>query len=278
MSRRRAPLVAAQSGARVLGRGESRHARRRQGEAARRPRRHARQSRLPVVRRDAARAGAAIIDRPTFAGRSTCLPPQHDMALSLDLIFGVPGQTAALWDADLSQVLAFEPDGIATYGLTYEKGTRLWKQERAGQVQPVGEDIELAFYERAHGSARRSGLRALLNCRTSPNPGGGAGTIRSTGPTTPTTASAWERPSTSTASAPGSNTRDLAGRYVRKAARRTSRPRSRPNGCRRREQGRTGDDRPESAATSRHRADRLPRALSPGSISTPWFPPRWRSC
>jgi oxygen-independent coproporphyrinogen III oxidase len=87
--------------------------------------------------------------RPADVGRSIDLLRNCDLALSLDLIFGVPGQTAAMWDADLSQVLAFEPDGIATYGLTYEKGTRLWKQERAGQVQPVGEDFELAFYERA---------------------------------------------------------------------------------------------------------------------------------
>jgi oxygen-independent coproporphyrinogen-3 oxidase len=87
--------------------------------------------------------------RPADVFRSIDILRKHDIALSLDLIFGVPGQTAALWDADLTQVLALEPDGIATYGLTYEKGTRLWKQERAGQVQPVGEDCELAFYEQA---------------------------------------------------------------------------------------------------------------------------------
>jgi oxygen-independent coproporphyrinogen III oxidase len=87
--------------------------------------------------------------RPADVGRSIDILRKYDIALSLDLIFGVPGQTPEMWDADLSQVLAFEPDGIATYGLTYEKGTRLWKQERAGQVQPVGEDCELVFYERA---------------------------------------------------------------------------------------------------------------------------------
>ena len=87
--------------------------------------------------------------RPADVFRAIDVLRKHDVTLSLDLIFGVPGQTAALWDADLSQVLALAPDGIATYGLTYEKGTRLWKQQRDGQVQPVGEDSELAFYERA---------------------------------------------------------------------------------------------------------------------------------
>jgi oxygen-independent coproporphyrinogen-3 oxidase len=65
---------------------------------------------------------------------------------SLDLIFGVPGQSLDDWHSDVRQVLALEPDHVSTYGLTYEKGTRLWKQKRHGQVQPLEEDDELAMY------------------------------------------------------------------------------------------------------------------------------------
>jgi oxygen-independent coproporphyrinogen-3 oxidase len=50
------------------------------------------------------------------------------------------------WNADLGQVLAFEPDHVSTYGLTYEKGTRLWKQLRRGNVQALDEEAELAYY------------------------------------------------------------------------------------------------------------------------------------
>jgi oxygen-independent coproporphyrinogen-3 oxidase len=96
--------------------------------------------------------------RPADVFRSIDILRHHDLTLSLDLIFGVPGQTEAMWDADLSQVLALEPDGIATYGLTYEKGTRLWKQRRDRQVQPVGEDCELAFYERAMDRLEAAGF------------------------------------------------------------------------------------------------------------------------
>src|SRR5262249_50857771 len=32
------------------------------------------------------------------------------------------------------------------YGLTYEKGTRLWQQRRAGQVTALDEEAELALY------------------------------------------------------------------------------------------------------------------------------------
>jgi oxygen-independent coproporphyrinogen-3 oxidase len=69
--------------------------------------------------------------------------------VSLDLIFGVPGQTLADWTADLRQALALEPDHVSTYGLTYEKGTRLWKQQQRGDVRRLEEDQELALY--AHG-------------------------------------------------------------------------------------------------------------------------------
>jgi len=48
-------------------------------------------------------------------------------AVSLDLIFGAPGQTEKEWRADLAAALALEPDHLSTYGLTYEKGTPLWK-------------------------------------------------------------------------------------------------------------------------------------------------------
>jgi oxygen-independent coproporphyrinogen III oxidase len=66
--------------------------------------------------------------------------------ISVDLIFGVPGQTLAQWHDDLTQALQLEPTHVASYGLTYEKGTRLWKQQRAGQVQALDEETELAFY------------------------------------------------------------------------------------------------------------------------------------
>jgi oxygen-independent coproporphyrinogen-3 oxidase len=69
--------------------------------------------------------------------------------VSLDLIFGVPGQTLADWDADLRTGLAFAPEHVSTYGLTYEKGTPLWKRRQRGLVRPVSEDDELAMYEHA---------------------------------------------------------------------------------------------------------------------------------
>jgi oxygen-independent coproporphyrinogen-3 oxidase len=74
---------------------------------------------------------------------------RHVPALSFDLIFAAPGATLESWAADLDAALAFEPQHVSTYGLTYEKGTPLWKQRDRGLVRPVGEDDELAMYEHA---------------------------------------------------------------------------------------------------------------------------------
>jgi len=68
--------------------------------------------------------------------------------VSLDLIFGVPGQTRDEWDDDLRHALALAPDHVSAYGLTYEKGTPLWKQWRRGSVRPLTEEAELALYSR----------------------------------------------------------------------------------------------------------------------------------
>ncbi len=66
---------------------------------------------------------------------------------SFDLIFGVPGSTPELWASDLSTALALGPSHLSCYGLVFEKGTALWKQERAGLVRPVDEEAERAMYE-----------------------------------------------------------------------------------------------------------------------------------
>jgi oxygen-independent coproporphyrinogen III oxidase len=91
--------------------------------------------------------------------------------LSLDLIFGIPGQTLAEWQADLRQVLALEPDHVSTYGLTYEKGTRLWKQRRQGLLQPLDEDSELSMYLHAMDTLEAAGF-AQYEISSFARPGG----------------------------------------------------------------------------------------------------------
>ncbi len=69
-------------------------------------------------------------------------------SVSLDLIFGAPGETASEWENDLQQALALAPDHISTYGLTIEKGTSFFPRVSRGELQPANEDTAAAMYER----------------------------------------------------------------------------------------------------------------------------------
>jgi oxygen-independent coproporphyrinogen-3 oxidase len=77
---------------------------------------------------------------------------------SLDLIFGVPGSTVDHWKADLDRALSLSPSHLSCYGLVYEKGTALWNQRRAGQVEPVDEEVERAMYEHTIDRLASDGL------------------------------------------------------------------------------------------------------------------------
>lgn len=79
--------------------------------------------------------------------------------ISIDLIFGVPGQSLSDWHGDMQQALALRPHHISAYGLTYEKGTRLWKQVRAQQIQPLSEGEELAMFHAAMETLENAGYR-----------------------------------------------------------------------------------------------------------------------
>jgi oxygen-independent coproporphyrinogen-3 oxidase len=70
-------------------------------------------------------------------------------SVSLDLIFGAPGQTLFQWQMDLERALALPINHLSTYGLTYEKGTRLWKEVREGHVLPLQEEDERRMYDLA---------------------------------------------------------------------------------------------------------------------------------
>lgn len=78
--------------------------------------------------------------------------------VSLDLIFGVPGQKLQDWNKDLEQALALGPEHLSTYGLTYEKGTPLWKQQQRGEVRPLDEEAELELYLHGLDTLERAGF------------------------------------------------------------------------------------------------------------------------
>ena len=64
--------------------------------------------------------------------------------LSLDLIYGLPGQTLADWQKTLTAAAALEPNHLSCYGLKVEPGTPLW-QQRQGAALP-DDDAQADMY------------------------------------------------------------------------------------------------------------------------------------
>ncbi|MCI4658557.1 radical SAM family heme chaperone HemW [Cryobacterium zhongshanensis] len=69
--------------------------------------------------------------------------------VSLDLIYGTPGETRADWRASLEQAIGLAPNHISAYSLIVEDGTKLARQIRRGELAPVDEDTQAEYYELA---------------------------------------------------------------------------------------------------------------------------------
>jgi len=55
--------------------------------------------------------------------------------LNLDLMFGLPGQTLAQWEATLQRALTLQPDHLSTYCLTYEEDTEFLQRYNRGEFR-----------------------------------------------------------------------------------------------------------------------------------------------
>ena len=66
--------------------------------------------------------------------------------ISIDLIYGLPGETDVLWEHDLEQAIALGVQHISAYSLTYEEGTALWQLREKKQVQEADEEQSLRFF------------------------------------------------------------------------------------------------------------------------------------
>ncbi len=108
--------------------------------------------------------------------------------LSIDLIFGIPGQTPADLEADLAEALAPGPDHISWYELELKPGTPLARGGHAGLRRGRGRRRLPAHRRRAWRRPATAGTRRP----TSPGPGTSAATASPTGarPTTWASASA----------------------------------------------------------------------------------------
>ncbi|MGH7824683.1 MAG: radical SAM family heme chaperone HemW, partial [Candidatus Binatia bacterium] len=77
---------------------------------------------------------------------------------SLDLIYASPGQTLEELSADLETALSFESPHMSAYNLTIEEGTPFHHEFRAGRIQLLNEDDEIAMADLVERRLRDAGL------------------------------------------------------------------------------------------------------------------------
>lgn len=66
--------------------------------------------------------------------------------ISIDLIYGLPGETTERWEKDLQQAIALDVEHISAYHLIYEEGTPIYKMLQKHQVEEVDEDSSVRFF------------------------------------------------------------------------------------------------------------------------------------
>lgn len=77
---------------------------------------------------------------------------------SLDLIYANPGQSLAGLQADLDAALGFQSPHLSAYNLTFEEGTPFHHDYRAGKLQSLSEEEEIAMAELIEKRLSAAGL------------------------------------------------------------------------------------------------------------------------
>ena len=75
--------------------------------------------------------------------------------ISIDLMYGFPGETMGDWQRDIDAALGLNVEHLSAYSLMYEEGTELYEKMRNGEngemrndhYQPIDEELERQMYE-----------------------------------------------------------------------------------------------------------------------------------
>ncbi|MCC7348732.1 MAG: heme anaerobic degradation radical SAM methyltransferase ChuW/HutW [Variibacter sp.] len=88
---------------------------------------------------------------------------RNRVALVIDLLYGLPGQTPEVWREDLRIAADLAPDGIDLYGLNLIPGTPLQRAVAAGKLDPTALQDLGARYEAGAAVLAAAGWRQISN-------------------------------------------------------------------------------------------------------------------
>lgn len=79
--------------------------------------------------------------------------------INLDLIYGLPGQTLAVWEKTLLQVLSQRVEHLSLYQLKIEEGTVLAQWQRAGRIAEFDDETAWEMYQLAYQQLEARGYQ-----------------------------------------------------------------------------------------------------------------------
>lgn len=78
--------------------------------------------------------------------------------VSVDVMFGRPGQSVESWEKELSQLLRVCDEHVSLYQLTLERGTQLFRQVERGEAALPAEGATAEMYRRAREILHQRGF------------------------------------------------------------------------------------------------------------------------
>lgn len=128
----------------------------------------------------------AVLDRthdPENVRRAVGAARQARLDVSVDLIYGAPGESLADWERSLEVALGFEPDHVSAYALIVEEGTKLARQIRRDEVPEPDDDLQAEMYETADARLGAAGFEWYeVSNWARPSTGSGTATGSAAGP------------------------------------------------------------------------------------------------
>ena len=95
---------------------------------------------------------------PANVARTVAATKAAGLKVSLDLIYGTPGESLVDWRASLDAAIDLEPDHISAYALVVEEGTKLAARISRGQAPAPEDDDEANKYELAEQTLTAAGF------------------------------------------------------------------------------------------------------------------------
>lgn len=78
---------------------------------------------------------------------------------SIDLIYGIPGQSMQSWRRTVAMALDAGPSHISSYELTAEPGTRFYEDLAEGRLEPPDESLVVEMFDYGRDTFQKGGLK-----------------------------------------------------------------------------------------------------------------------